>query len=123
MSSCPCCSYPLLRHIRHSQVDWFCQHCWQFMPDFSAPLTSSQTLSHFHNEVDVITTQPRWNREPNRHPQLVNLSDSMQFKNAKPNAEKTHPLPSAKPQLLNSEKTQRLNAQKARLLVGTREIL
>ncbi|MCT7991149.1 hypothetical protein [Laspinema olomoucense] len=115
MSSCPCCSYPLLRHIRRSQVDWFCQHCWQFMPDFSEPLSSSQTLNQFHNQVDLVTTEPRWNREPNRYPHVVSLSDSLRFKNAKPSLEKTPRVASPKTQLLNPEKT--------RLLVGNREIL
>ncbi|MCT7959647.1 hypothetical protein NG799_12440 [Laspinema sp. D1] len=114
MSSCPCCSYQLLRHIRNSQVDWFCQHCWQFMPDFSTSLRSSQSLSHFHNQVDLVTTQPGWNREPDRHPHPINLSDSLRFKNAKPNREKT--------QLVASPTTQLLNPEKTRLLVGTGEI-
>jgi hypothetical protein len=130
MSSCPCCSYPLLRHIRHSQVDWFCQHCWQFMPDFSEPICSSRTLSHFHNQVDLVTTEPGWNREPNHHPHLVNLSDSMRFQNAKPSPQKTQLLnPGKTPRLnpqenprLNSDKTPRLNPQETRLLVGTGEI-
>lgn len=113
MSSCPCCSYPLLRHIRHSQVDWFCQHCWEFMPDFSAPLRSSQTLSHFHNQVEMVTTEPAWNREPNHHPHVVSLSDSLGFKNAKPTREKTG--------LLTSPNTQRLTPEKLRQLVGIQD--
>ena len=32
MTSCPCCSGPLLRHIRHQEKYWFCRHCWQEMP-------------------------------------------------------------------------------------------
>ncbi|MBO0349911.1 hypothetical protein J0895_12460 [Phormidium pseudopriestleyi FRX01] len=115
MSSCPCCSYPLLRHIRHSQVDWFCQHCWQFMPDFSTPMRSSQSLSQFHNQVDLVTIEPEWNREPDHHPQRVSLSDSLRFKNAKPTREKTG--------LLTSQKTQPLTQEKTRRLVGIQEIL
>ncbi|MBD2361575.1 hypothetical protein H6G36_10350 [Anabaena minutissima FACHB-250] len=34
MTNCPCCSSLLLRHIRNSQVHWFCRHCWQDMPVF-----------------------------------------------------------------------------------------
>ena len=25
---CPCCSYPLLRHIRSGEVSWDCDHCY-----------------------------------------------------------------------------------------------
>jgi ribosomal protein L37AE/L43A len=32
MNSCPCCSEPLLRHIRHSHIYWFCPRCRQEMP-------------------------------------------------------------------------------------------
>ncbi|WP_347275965.1 hypothetical protein [Leptolyngbya sp. FACHB-321] len=32
MTSCPCCSGPLLRHIRCQEKYWFCRHCWQEMP-------------------------------------------------------------------------------------------
>ncbi|OKH54853.1 hypothetical protein NIES2130_27815 [Scytonema sp. HK-05] len=35
MNNCPCCSSPLLRHIRHQEVYWFCRSCWQAMPVFS----------------------------------------------------------------------------------------
>ncbi|WP_339394240.1 hypothetical protein [Nostoc sp. UHCC 0870] len=34
MTNCPCCSRLLLRHIRDSEVHWFCPHCWQDMPVF-----------------------------------------------------------------------------------------
>ena len=30
---CPCCSEPLLRHARHGSIYWFCEHCWQEMPN------------------------------------------------------------------------------------------
>ena len=26
--NCPCCSYPLLRHIRSGEVSWDCDHCY-----------------------------------------------------------------------------------------------
>ncbi len=29
---CPCCSYPLLRHISLNGVYWYCSHCYQKMP-------------------------------------------------------------------------------------------
>ncbi|WP_071809983.1 hypothetical protein [Lyngbya aestuarii] len=34
MNNCPCCSSTLLRHIRHSQIYWYCPHCKQEMPNF-----------------------------------------------------------------------------------------
>jgi hypothetical protein len=38
MTSCPCCTNQMLRHIRQSQVYWFCRQCWQEMPVY--PLNS-----------------------------------------------------------------------------------
>ncbi|MGE5656376.1 MAG: hypothetical protein ACM37W_07140 [Actinomycetota bacterium] len=32
MTNCPCCSHPMLRHIRQHQIHWFCRNCWQEMP-------------------------------------------------------------------------------------------
>jgi ribosomal protein L37AE/L43A len=50
MTDCPCCSYQLLRHIRHHQIIWFCRHCWQEMPDLMTlnayPLLKQQSLEH-----------------------------------------------------------------------------
>jgi ribosomal protein L37AE/L43A len=34
MTTCPCCSDSMLRHIRHHQVYWFCRSCWQEMPAY-----------------------------------------------------------------------------------------
>lgn len=32
---CPCCSYVLLRHIRHGNICWRCSHCHEAMPAWS----------------------------------------------------------------------------------------
>ncbi len=40
-NNCPCCGNSLLRHIRHNEVYWFCQSCWQEVP----LLTHSRPLS------------------------------------------------------------------------------
>jgi hypothetical protein len=32
MTSCPCCTNQMLRHLRQGQVYWFCRQCWQEMP-------------------------------------------------------------------------------------------
>ncbi|MGL5193580.1 MAG: hypothetical protein ACRC8Y_08235 [Chroococcales cyanobacterium] len=85
------------------------------MPDFSAPLHSSHTLSHFHNQVDLVTTEPAWNREPNRQPHLVNLSDSLRFKNAKTTPEKT--------ERVARENNQRVAPENKHILVKTRDFL
>jgi hypothetical protein len=37
MNNCPCCSGLLLRHIRGSQVYYFCRNCWQTMPSLDLP--------------------------------------------------------------------------------------
>ncbi|MEO0456347.1 MAG: hypothetical protein AAF152_07145 [Cyanobacteria bacterium P01_A01_bin.114] len=37
-NTCSCCSYPLLRHIRGSQIYWYCSHCHQEMPSLSDSL-------------------------------------------------------------------------------------
>lgn len=35
MTGCPCCSNQMLRHVRQSQVYWFCRQCWQEMPVYN----------------------------------------------------------------------------------------
>ena len=32
---CPCCSYPLLRHIDRQGIYWYCSHCHQEMPAYN----------------------------------------------------------------------------------------
>ncbi len=34
-STCPSCSYTLLRHISLRGIYWRCSHCYQEMPTFS----------------------------------------------------------------------------------------
>lgn len=44
MVICPCCSHPLLRHIRARQTYWFCRHCWDEIIDLrlmAAPRSSA----------------------------------------------------------------------------------
>ncbi|MEO1145260.1 MAG: hypothetical protein AAFY26_06650 [Cyanobacteria bacterium J06638_22] len=58
MNSCPCCSEPLLRHVRHSNVYWFCPHCHQEMPNFSlqsaAQLLAAKPLQTNPMEIDKL---------------------------------------------------------------------
>ncbi|MDJ1182212.1 hypothetical protein [Roseofilum casamattae] len=35
---CPSCSYPLLKHIRTTEVYWYCSHCHTEMPPYSQKL-------------------------------------------------------------------------------------
>ncbi len=42
MTSCPCCSNQLLRHIRHQEVYWFCTSCWQEMPNLDSLLKNDK---------------------------------------------------------------------------------
>ena len=35
MSTCPCCSDVLLRHIQHGSLYWFCRSCWAEMPNLA----------------------------------------------------------------------------------------
>jgi hypothetical protein len=41
-STFPCCSNTLLRHIRSGEVYWFCCHCHQEMPNYTAILSPSK---------------------------------------------------------------------------------
>jgi hypothetical protein len=34
MSTCPCCSDRLLRHVRQGKLYWLCRSCWAEMPNF-----------------------------------------------------------------------------------------
>ncbi|HEY9904278.1 MAG TPA: hypothetical protein V6D43_17895 [Candidatus Sericytochromatia bacterium] len=45
MTSCPCCSNQLLRHIRHQQIYWFCPSCWQEMPNLDSGLNKHKCLT------------------------------------------------------------------------------
>jgi hypothetical protein len=52
MSRCPCCSEILLRHARRGTTYWFCTHCWQEMPDFSAG------INHERHVAVLLSPQP-----------------------------------------------------------------
>jgi len=44
--NCPCCSYPLLRHVRSTGTYWYCSHCHQEMPVSSIhPLESDRSVT------------------------------------------------------------------------------
>ena len=35
VTTCPCCSNPMLHHFRDRGEYWFCRKCWQEMPNLS----------------------------------------------------------------------------------------
>jgi hypothetical protein len=43
MTGCPCCSNQMLRHVRQSQVYWFCRQCWQEMPVYDLSVDNLNT--------------------------------------------------------------------------------
>jgi hypothetical protein len=42
MTTCPCCSNILLRHLNSQKVTWFCLHCRQEMPSLILDKSNSQ---------------------------------------------------------------------------------
>lgn len=44
---CPCCSQPLLRHISFKRIYWFCNHCYQEMPDVENLLETKLAAKHW----------------------------------------------------------------------------
>ncbi len=43
--TCPCCSHPLLRHIRAHRISWYCCHCHQYMPNLQLELELNNITS------------------------------------------------------------------------------
>ncbi len=58
MNNCPCCSTPMLRHARHSQIYWYCSQCKQEMPNLGDWLLQSQTFFIGHSkQVKPVSIQ------------------------------------------------------------------
>lgn len=51
MHNCPYCSRPLLRHIQHHEICWFCSHCWATMPVLSETLTQQSLIANSIGEL------------------------------------------------------------------------
>ena len=49
LTVCPCCSTPMLHHLKHGREYWFCRHCWQEMPDLEATPPQAHRLSKIIN--------------------------------------------------------------------------
>ncbi len=57
MSTCPCCSDVLLRHIRGNEVYWFCRNCWQQMPALEVQKRFFPTISVTHEPAHRLIKQ------------------------------------------------------------------
>ncbi|MBD2165057.1 hypothetical protein H6G04_11660 [Calothrix membranacea FACHB-236] len=55
-NTCPCCGGSLLRHIRHSEVYWFCLSCRQ-----EVPLLNLSRLSNVETRNTGVLPQPTAN--------------------------------------------------------------
>ncbi|MDZ8055263.1 MAG: hypothetical protein RMX68_000040 [Aulosira sp. ZfuVER01] len=55
-NTCPCCGGSLLRHIRHSEVYWFCLTCRQ-----EVPLLTLSRLSNAETRNTGVLPQPTVN--------------------------------------------------------------
>lgn len=53
ITTCPCCSSPMLHHLRNQKEYWFCRHCWQEMPNLSAIKTP---ISPIGNKIVNLST-------------------------------------------------------------------
>lgn len=58
MNNCPCCSSNMLRHIRESQVYWYCSTCKQEMPNLADWAKISTILESFRNHSDRVPDHP-----------------------------------------------------------------
>jgi ribosomal protein L37AE/L43A len=56
-NTCPCCGGSLLRHVRHSELYWFCQSCRQEVP----LLTISRLSSNVETRNTGVVPQPAVN--------------------------------------------------------------
>ncbi|MBW4644824.1 MAG: hypothetical protein KME23_17840 [Goleter apudmare HA4340-LM2] len=55
-NTCPCCGGSLLRHVRHSELYWFCQSCRQ-----EVPLLTISRLSNVETRNTGVVSQPAVN--------------------------------------------------------------
>lgn len=53
VTNCPCCSSPMLHHLRNRQEYWFCRKCWQEMPNLSI---SSENQAFPQNRIINLST-------------------------------------------------------------------
>jgi diguanylate cyclase (GGDEF)-like protein len=63
--SCPCCSQPLLRHVSFKRIFWFCNHCYQEMPDLSNFRKTALDTQHWLSKT-ITARQQRKEEWPQR---------------------------------------------------------
>jgi ribosomal protein L37AE/L43A len=56
-NTCPCCGGSLLRHVRHSELYWFCQSCRQEVP----LLTINRLSNYVETRNTGVVPQPAVN--------------------------------------------------------------
>ncbi|MDY7021035.1 MAG: hypothetical protein SWJ54_06685 [Cyanobacteriota bacterium] len=54
-NNCPCCSTSMLRHIRYSQVYWYCSNCKQEMPNLLDRVRLNKVLAPFGTDSDKVS--------------------------------------------------------------------
>ncbi|NJM64136.1 MAG: hypothetical protein HC849_34770 [Oscillatoriales cyanobacterium RU_3_3] len=56
MPNCPCCSGPLLHHVRRSKTYWFCPECHQEMPSLEQIIQQKSRSHHRMNDRNISGT-------------------------------------------------------------------
>ena len=51
--NCPVCSYTATRHFDHQREYWFCNHCWQEIPEYKHIL-ARQALSRMLRKDSLV---------------------------------------------------------------------
>jgi ribosomal protein L37AE/L43A len=59
MSTCPCCSTTVLRHVRHGTIYWFCPHCWQEVPDLEPKMGITSRQPSVMPYIKTLATAAR----------------------------------------------------------------
>lgn len=54
---CPCCSQTLLRHITFKRTFWFCNHCYQEMPDLTSLREAELEQQHWLSKNITLRQQ------------------------------------------------------------------
>ena len=62
MNNCPCCADILLKHIRRTEVYWFCRTCWQEMPVLSRRSTNAFSEPVLEKKPKKVLKQVRNNK-------------------------------------------------------------
>lgn len=71
--NCPFCSHTATRHFDHQTIYWFCNHCWQKIPDYDQSLAVQSLASliqrrslveHIKSQTQVSTYRNSQTLEP-----------------------------------------------------------